>query len=88
VAEPAAVQGYVTAGADVHLRAAATTDSPIITTMARFATPLTLSCYQEGESVFSDPYWYRVDYAGQQGYVSELWLDTGSQPTRTGVPHC
>jgi hypothetical protein len=79
---------YVTAGTDVHLRAAATTASSIVTTMPAFATSLTLTCYQEGEVVFSDPYWYRASYDGLRGYVSELWLDTGADPARTDLPHC
>jgi hypothetical protein len=88
IAEPAVVQGYVTAGSDVHLRAAPTTESAIIATMPNFATALSLTCYQTGEPVFSDPYWYRVRYAGLEGYVSELWLDAGAQPARTGIPPC
>jgi hypothetical protein len=88
VAQPAIVQDYVTAGSDVHLRAAPTTASAIIATMPNFATALSLTCYEEGEPVFTDPYWYRVRYDGLQGYVSELWLDAGAQPARTGIPHC
>jgi hypothetical protein len=84
----AAAAGYVTAGTDVHLRAAASRSSAIVTTMTRFATPVSLSCYQEGDVVFSAPYWYRAAYDGFVGYVSELWLDTGSDPTRTGLPRC
>ena len=56
--------------------------------MPAFATSLTLTCYQQGEVVFSDPYWYRASYDGLRGYVSELWLDTGADPARTDLPHC
>ena len=56
--------------------------------MADFATPMTLTCYEQGELVFMDPYWYRASYDGWLGYVSELWLDTGAEPARTDLPHC
>ncbi len=79
----------MTAGAGVHLRAAATTASAIVTTIPAFATPLALSCYEVGEPVFEySPYWYRTSYAGLVGYVSELWLDAGADPARTGLPRC
>jgi hypothetical protein len=86
--QPPGQQHYVTAGTDIHLRAAATTNSAILTTLPSFATSLTLTCYEQGEVVFSDPYWYRTSYEGLRGYVSELWLDTGADPAATDVPHC
>ena len=87
-AEQADSAVYVTAGTDVHLRAAPTTSSAVLITMTEFATPVSLTCYEPGQVIFSDPNWYRATYDGFVGWVSELWLDTGSVPAQIGLPHC
>jgi len=59
--------GYVTASAGVHLRAGPSTASAIVATMPAFATPVGLSCYEEGQPVATEPYWYPRELPGRAG---------------------
>jgi hypothetical protein len=79
---------YRTVGTDVRLRAGATTNSAIITVMVDRGSLLILSCYQSGQSVLGDTYWYRANYGALAGYVAGYWVDTGPDPAYTRLTRC
>jgi hypothetical protein len=79
---------YETVIVGVHLRTGPSTSSPIVATMPAFGSWVNLSCYQVGQSIFGDPYWYRATYNSQPGYVSGFYVDTGDDLARAGLHAC
>jgi hypothetical protein len=79
---------YHTLGTNVRLRAAATTDSAVVAVMADIGTQVTLTCFEQGQSVFGDPFWYQAVYGNAHGYVSGFWMATGPDPGFTRLRAC
>lgn len=77
---------YRTVVRGLHVRARATTASPILAVLKAVGTKVTVSCFSRGQDVFGDSVWYRI-VAPRTGYVAGLNLNTGWDPA-SGVPRC
>jgi hypothetical protein len=91
-ATPAPVTGagvtFRTVGANVNLRASASTNAAIVATLGALGSPVTLSCYTRGATIGNDPWWYRATTGGARGYVSGFWVNTGPDPVQSRLPAC
>lgn len=81
-------QLYQTVGADVRIRAAATTESTVIFDLQSQGSSVTLYCYQAGQAILGDQFWYQASAGAVHGYIAGYWINTGPDPAATELPAC
>ncbi len=79
---------FQTVGTNVNIRAGASTDTAVVTTVRAKASTLRLACYETGQSINGDSSWYRATYGQYRGYIAGYWVDTGPDPAARLLPHC
>lgn len=75
------IWGTIVSGVDLNVRAAPTTQSPVVTQLSPWSEDR-VDCKVRGQRVNGNPYWYWLE--GAQGWASAAFVDTG----RHSVPNC